>query len=154
VTNAAKKSRQARKEKTENRYILDEQVGYLMRLANQRHTAIFHENMSNRLTPTQFSALVRLAEIGSSSQNELGRLTSMDVATIKGVVDRLSVRNLIELAEDGNDRRRISISLSDQGRALVGGVQSLGLAVSAQTLAPLSPNERKTLIQLLRKITA
>ena len=38
-------------------YVLDDQIGYLMRLATQRHTAIFQEAMAEGLTPTQFSVL-------------------------------------------------------------------------------------------------
>ncbi len=37
----------------------------------------------------QFAALVRLDQQGAMSQNQLGRLASMDAATVKGVVGRL-----------------------------------------------------------------
>ena len=139
--------------KSERRYVLGDQIGYLLRLASQRHAVIFQENMLSRLTPTQFSALVKLAEVEACSQNHLGRLTAMDVATIKGVIDRLRARDLVVVAADDNDRRRTSISLSNKGRALIDGVLSIGHEISEQTLAPLSPNERKTLLKLLRKIT-
>ena len=48
----------------ENTYRLDDQVGYLLRLASQRHTTIFQSLSVEGLTPTQFSALVRIAEQG------------------------------------------------------------------------------------------
>ena len=70
----------------EDAYVLDAQVGYLMRLANQRHSSLFQDTMPFNLTATQFAALVKLYENGTCSQNELGRQTAMDVATIKGVV--------------------------------------------------------------------
>ena len=41
------------------------------------------------VTTTQFAALAKLAEQGPLSQNQLGRATAMDAATIKGVVGRL-----------------------------------------------------------------
>jgi len=134
-------------------YVLDDQVGYLLRLANQRHTGIFQELISSPLTPTQFAALVRLGEVGPCSQNHLGRLTAMDVATIKGVIDRLRARDLLVLAPDPDDRRRTSISLSETGRALVEAVKPVGLEISEATLAPLAPRERKTFLRLLRKLT-
>ena len=43
-------------------YRLDEQVGFLLRRAHQRHTALFAELMPKQLTPPQFSALARLYE--------------------------------------------------------------------------------------------
>ena len=78
-------------------YVLERQVGFVMRRAVQRHIAIF-SSLIPELTPTQFAALAKLCELGQASQNELGRLTSMDAATIKGVVDRLRARDLISAA--------------------------------------------------------
>ena len=95
----------------EEPYVLDDQIGYLLRLANQRHTLIFQEHAVLELTPTQFSAMVRLLDEGECSQNELGRRTAMDVATVKGVVDRLRAKGLVRLRPDPTDRRRTTISI-------------------------------------------
>ena len=81
-------------------YVLDEQVGFDLRQVWQRHSSIFSRDIGTNLTPTQWAALSKLAETGPCSQNQLGRLTSMDVATIKGVIDRLSVRGLTETSQD------------------------------------------------------
>lgn len=135
-------------------YLLDDQVGYLLRLANQRHTALFQERMAaHGLTPTQFSALIRLAQHGPCSQNHLGRLAAMDVATIKGVVGRLADKGLVTLAPDSGDRRRMLIALAPEGEALIPALRALGLEISDETLAPLGPAERATLLALLRRLT-
>lgn len=133
-------------------YLLDEQVGYILRLVSQRHAAIFQAGVVEGLTPTQFSALVRLGEVGTCSQNQLGRLTAMDVATIKGVVDRLSRKGLVTLEPDPNDRRRLMISLSDQGNALLGDLHRAGHQITRDTLAPLTAEEVQTLLTLLGKL--
>ena len=70
--------------------MLDDQVGFVLRQAQQRHTTIFAAEMIEGLTPTQWAALAKLREVGACSQNHLGRLTAMDAATIKGVIDRLT----------------------------------------------------------------
>lgn len=137
----------------EEAYRLDDQVGYLLRLANQRHTTIFQANTVEGLTPTQFSALVRIAEQGSCSQNRLGRLAAMDVATIKGVVDRLNQRGLITTRPDPGDKRRTLISLSEDGRALLDRMIPAGRRITAETLAPLTKAEQRSLLRLLRKLT-
>src|SRR5579864_3605184 len=82
------------------RYVLDEQVGFVMRVAMQRHTAIFSARMIEGLTQTQFAALAKLHEVGPCSQNHLGRLIYLDAATIKGVVDRLHLRNFLTAMSD------------------------------------------------------
>ena len=100
-------------------YVLDEQVGYLLRLATQRHTALFQSLIPEGITPTQFSAMIRLSEEKGCSQNHLGRLAGMDVATIKGVIDRLTQKGLTQVAADPTDRRRSAISLTDEGTAMI-----------------------------------
>jgi DNA-binding MarR family transcriptional regulator len=72
-------------------YRLDDQVGFLLRVAMQRHTSIFMSRIIKGLTQTQFAALAKLREVGPCSQNQLGRLIYLDAATTKGVVDRLDV---------------------------------------------------------------
>src|SRR5215212_10562627 len=81
-------------------YILDEQIGFILRQVWQRHAMIFARDIGINLTPTQWAALAKLQETGPCSQNLLGRLTAMDVATIKGVIDRLSARGLTETSPD------------------------------------------------------
>ncbi len=134
------------------RYLLEEQVGFFLRQVSQRHTTIFAEQMIEGLTPTQWAALAKLGERGPLSQNRLGRLTAMDAATIKGVVDRLTARGLTEGRPDPADGRRLTIALTDQGRALVKRAIPIALAITEQTLAPLGASERKTLMRLLGKI--
>jgi DNA-binding MarR family transcriptional regulator len=134
-------------------YSLDEQVGYLLRLASQRHAAIFLEQISENLTPTQFSTLMRISEGGELSQNHLGRLASMDVATVKGVVDRLKTKELVQSRSDADDKRRSLISLTPKGLELIETLKEDGARISENTLAPLGRSERKTLISLLRKIS-
>lgn len=138
---------------SERKYVLDAQVGYLLRRASQRHAALFQEAIPHGLTPTQFAALVRLAEVGPCSQNQLGRLASMDVATIKGVVERLKDKGLVELRHDPEDRRRTRVSLSPDAETLVPDLHRVGHEISDSTLAPLSEDEARTLLALLGKLT-
>jgi len=140
------------KTKSAEPYRLDDQVGYLLRLASQRHANIFQSLTVQGLTPTQFSALIRISEQETCSQNQLGRLAAMDVATIKGVVDRLRHKGLIVAGSDPDDKRRVLISLSPKGAALVVEMQTVGHAITAETLKPLSVTEQRSLAKLLRKL--
>lgn len=134
-------------------YVLEQQAGHLLRRAHQRHSAIFQEHIGDdQLTPLQFAALVKLRDIGEVSQNQLGRLTAMDAATMQGVIKRLAVRNLILRRPDPDDRRRLILSLTVQGRELIGRLLSNGSRITQKTLEPLSDIEQKTFIQLLTKL--
>ncbi len=135
-----------------DKYDLDVQVGYLLRLAHQRHAELFKTHIIGNLTPTQFSALVRISQQGTVSQNHLGRLAGMDVATVKGVVERLKSKKLIVLEPDLQDRRRVVIRLSPDGQKLIPKLEAVGKVITEETLSPLKPSERRTLVSLLGKL--
>ncbi|PSO31118.1 MarR family winged helix-turn-helix transcriptional regulator [Bradyrhizobium sp. MOS002] len=133
-------------------YVLDEQVGFILRQVWQRHSAIFSREIGTNITPTQWAALSKLAEAGPCSQNQLGRLTAMDVATIKGVIDRLTARGLTETSQDPEDGRRLLVSLTRAGQQLAEKVAPNALAITRETLAPLEAKEREMLMTLLNKL--
>ncbi len=137
---------------TRGPYVLDDQIGYILRRVTQRHLALFAQSLPE-LTTTQFAVLARLAALGPQSQNALGRETAMDAATIKGVVDRLGRQGLVATTPDAADRRRLTVTLTDQGAQTFQRLIPAALQVSAQTLAPLSPAEAATLADLLSRLT-
>jgi DNA-binding MarR family transcriptional regulator len=133
-------------------YILDEQIGFILRQVWQRHAAIFTRDIAINLTSAQWAALAKLNETGRCSQNQLGRLTAMDVATIKGVIDRLTARGLTETSPDPQDGRRLLVSLTRAGQDMAEKAAPSALAISKETLAPLDAKEREILIGLLNKL--
>jgi DNA-binding MarR family transcriptional regulator len=134
-------------------YRLDDQVGFLLRVAMQRHTAIFMSRIIRGLTQTQFAALAKLREVGSCSQNQLGRLIYLDAATTKGVVDRLEARGFVTARPDARDRRRRAIALTEKGRAAADAAVKVARQITRQTLVPLTATEQRSVIRLLRKLT-
>jgi len=135
-----------------NGYVLDEQVGFLMRVAMQRHTAIFMSQMIEGLTQTQFAALAKLYEVGACSQNHLGRLIYLDAATIKGVVDRLSARGFVTALADPSDRRRRAVELTERGRSVTEAARGVAARITADTLVPLTPEEQRVVARLLKRL--
>jgi DNA-binding MarR family transcriptional regulator len=133
-------------------YILDEQIGFILRQVSQRHATIFAREIGINLTSTQWAALSKLAETGPCSQNQLGRQTAMDVATIKGVIDRLTARGLTETSPDPDDGRRLQVSLTRAGQQVAEKAAPNAFAISKETLAPLDAKEREILMSLLDKL--
>jgi DNA-binding MarR family transcriptional regulator len=134
-------------------YVLEEQIGHLLRRAHQRATAVFQETMGEvGLTPTQYAALVKIGDVGEISQNHLGRLTAMDPATSQGVIRRLEGHGLIALRPDPADRRRTLLSLSPAGKRILDPAIARGRAVTRATLAPLDDDEQARLLSLLKKL--
>ena len=126
----------------EEPYVLDEQVGFALRQAQQRHTTIFAAKMIEDLTPTQWAALAKLGELGDCSQNHLGRLTAMDAATIKGVIDRLTGRGFTTTRSDPRDGRRLLVALTPAGSDLYDRAAPIAALITQKTLEPLDEHER------------
>ncbi|MDE0795335.1 MAG: MarR family transcriptional regulator [Alphaproteobacteria bacterium] len=134
-------------------YALDEQIGFRLRLALQRHTAIFFSHMNVGLTQTQYAVLARLWESGESSQNELGRSAAIDSATIWGVVQRLQTADLVATKAHPSDKRRRMVSLTRLGRDTVDAAIAKAQRSNEETLAPLTVAERESLVALLGKLS-
>ena len=145
------KTRPQRVPANDTDYKLYEQVGYILRQVSQRHIRIFSDQITD-LTPTQFAALAKLCEWRSISQNELGRQTSMDASTIKGVVDRLRNRGYLETQPDQRDHRRLILSPSAQGERVFADLVTVASDITAKTLEPLTKKEQDQFLRLLSKL--
>ena len=132
-------------------YQLQEQIGFVLRRAHQRHLAIFAARIAD-LTPPQFAAIAMLHEKGDTSQNHLGQMVAMDAATIKGVIDRLKARGLVSVDKDKSDRRRLIVRLSSEGKRAVQELLPLAREITDETISPLTQRETETLSRLLNKI--
>ena len=138
-------------DEAENSYHVQEQVGFVLRKANQRHLSIFAARITD-LTPPQFAALAKLHDAGETSQNQLGVLIAMDAATVKGVIDRLKARGLVELSKHEADKRRLLVNLTAEGRDTIERLIPLAQEITEETLAPLTAREAATFLRLLAKI--
>jgi DNA-binding MarR family transcriptional regulator len=132
-------------------YRLEDQIGFKLRLANQKHLEIFNRMMPD-ITPTQFAVMAKLHDLGTLSQNHLGRLVGMDAATTKGVVDRLRKKGLAESTPSTSDMRRLEISLTDAGRACATRAVQTARDISAATAQNLTARELERLLTLLDKL--
>lgn len=133
-------------------YVLDDQIGFLLRQVHQAHAAVFAAEFGEDVTPTQWAAIAKLHEVGPCSQNRLGRLTAMDVATIKGVVDRLVKRGYAGIRADPADRRRVLVMLTPAGEDVYARLLTAARAVTERTLSPLADEERAVLLRLLKAL--
>jgi len=134
-------------------YRVEEQIGFVLRKVHQRASAIFESVMGEfDVTPMQFTVLIKLDDEGETSQNQLGRLAAMDPATTFGVISRLKKRGFVIQRKDPTDGRRILLDLTQSGQQKAQEMRHRAAEVSAQTLEPLAPDERETILVLLNKM--
>lgn len=134
-------------------FTVEDHIGFLLRRAHQRHVSIFTAAMARAdLTPTQFTALLKVVQLGRTTQNLLGRHAAMDPATIQGVVRRLMARGLVHPGRDPMDRRTLVLEPTPAGVALITNVVASARQAHDAALAPLSSDERAQVMALLRKM--
>ena len=61
-------------------------------------------------------------------------------------------RGLIATSPDPDDGRRMRVQITDEGREAVARGLAAAQAITAETLQPLDPGERRNLLDLLRRI--
>lgn len=134
-------------------YVFAEQPGHLLRKAYQRHTSIFQKlSIDPQITSVQLYAMCAIAEEGPCSLTKLGRATAVDPATTRGVVERLRERGYVALSADPQDKRRVKVSLTDEGAECVQRMIEPAQEITRQTLKGLTIAEQVALSYLLRKI--
>ena len=134
---------------------LDDHVGVALRRAYQHAVANLTARIARfDLSPLEFSVLVRLHDVGSWTQNSLGRSIFMEPANIGALVRRLAERGLVTREPDPDDRRAIRVSITPAGIELLAVARTEADAANTHTLSVLEPAERAELMALLRRLTA
>ena len=122
-------------------YVLEAQVGHLLRRAYQRHLALFQGSWARMGRPPcnspRCTALAARAAVAEPARPGL----AMDPPTVKGVVTRLMARGLVERDQDAADARLLRVALTPAAQAALPGLGREARAVTAATLAPLSREE-------------
>jgi MarR family transcriptional regulator, lower aerobic nicotinate degradation pathway regulator len=103
------------------------------------------------LRPRELLALEHLRERGPSPQTTLVELVGVDATNLVAVLNGLEDSGLIERRRDRADRRRAIVELTPKGDQLLTDLDRALCLVDDEVLAPLTPEERKTLNELLSR---
>ncbi|GIV94374.1 MAG: MarR family transcriptional regulator [Chloroflexus sp.] len=105
-----------------------------------------------QLNPTQYAALLLLAEHNGVRLSDLSEYLLIDKSSTTRLVDRLSALGLVERIADASDRRVQRIVLTRQGREHLGVVRSAFTESVRRRWSTLDSTEHETLIRLLLKL--
>jgi DNA-binding MarR family transcriptional regulator len=97
-------------------------------------------------------ALNRLVQEPGLSGAELARRLLVTPQAAQLALAALEDRGLVERRPDANHGRIVRTYLTDEGRQVVDDCMVLGLRAEDQFLAVLTAEERKTLVDLLRRL--
>jgi DNA-binding MarR family transcriptional regulator len=99
-----------------------------------------------------YRALACLDEFGPASQADLGRRSGIHLSDLVATINELADQQLVERAPDPADRRRNIITITPAGRRRLRRLEKQLSRTQDELLAPLSPDERAQLTQLLRRV--
>ena len=85
---------------------------------------------------------------------DAARFLGVATTTISSATDRLAKRGLLDRHRPESDRRAVALRLTPAGHARVDGFLSAYQDLQRRMLAPLTPAERTTLIELMTKIVS
>jgi len=124
--------------------------GHLIRRAQQIAVAIFMEECAAfDLTPVQYAALVAIRENPGTDATRLSALIAFDRSTLGNVLERLEARDLVARYPSPDDKRIKLLKTTAAGNALLKNAEKAVLRAQDRILAPLKPNDRDKLIELL-----
>ena len=87
-------------------------------------------------------------------QKDLAQELGINPSTLSEAVDRLETDRYLERKANPNDRRSTLIALTEKGKARAWEVQDERAQAASRLCAPLSEEEKDTLIALLQKLDA
>jgi DNA-binding MarR family transcriptional regulator len=105
-----------------------------------------------RVTAAQGMVLGFLHENDQVTSRDLGERVMLDSATLTGILDRLEKASLVERKTHPEDRRALSVCLTEQGRQLTENLIALAETANQDFLAPLTSEEQVILRLLLKKL--
>jgi MarR family 2-MHQ and catechol resistance regulon transcriptional repressor len=106
----------------------------------------------NKLTMSQFGILESLYYLGPMCQKQLGSKILKSTANITTVIDNLEKRNLVVRVRQKDDRRFITVNLTDKGSEYVSKIMPLHLSEIFKRMEILTIDERKNLYSLCKKL--
>jgi len=104
------------------------------------------------LSLPQLVTLHFLRAEGTQSVSAIAHHLQLSLAATSHLVERLVQRGLLDRTEDPSDRRQKRVDLTDEGRALVGGIQAEAMASLDALLAAVPPDVRGRLDQDVREV--
>jgi len=92
------------------------------------------------LHPSQLRLLMAMHH-GTVTPSELAERMEVSPPTISKTIDVLERRGLVERTADENDRRKVLLAMTDQGRATLSSVFDAGIEQLSEVLTSASPEE-------------
>jgi MarR family transcriptional regulator, 2-MHQ and catechol-resistance regulon repressor len=104
------------------------------------------------LTVSQFGVLETLYHLGPLCQYEIGEKLLRSGGNITLVIDNLEKQGLVRRQRETEDRRKVTVSLTEAGTTLIQRIFPQHLEQIVRQMSLLSPQEQETLGEICKKL--
>jgi DNA-binding MarR family transcriptional regulator len=128
-----------------------DQPGHLIRRAQQIAVSSFYSTLGYDVTPVQYAVLRILQDHPGIDQVTLARYCALDTSTAADLAVRLEERGLVKRMMPMKSKRFRLLQLTQEGLTLVKRLIPSGHVLNRRLLEPLSKEEQKIFLNLLKK---
>ena len=133
---------------------LNECINFLLTNAqNTVYTYFKHELSDLDVTPIQYATLKCLWEQDGQMPSQLAESLNLDSSTVTGILGRLEDKSLIERSFRVDDRRKVIVHLTEDGKKLEGPVNEIITRLNKEVTAGLSAEDMAVFHHHLSTIT-
>ena len=110
-------------------------------------------NKPYEVTPSQFGLMDTLYAKGDGlTIGAIAQYRGVDTPTITGIVKRLEQNGLVQRVHDTQDRRVVTVHLSDEGHAIMEPLQQTARTFNTILLRDFSPEDEQNFLARLHQI--
>ncbi|MBN2146347.1 MAG: MarR family transcriptional regulator [Anaerolineales bacterium] len=113
-------------------------------------TRLSQRNTHPGLTPSQFGVLEALYHLGSMCQSEISTKLLLSTGNLTLVVDNLEKHGWVQRQRSPQDRRFVTVSLTQSGRELIQRILPGHVAAITEEMSMLDEQEQESLGELCR----
>ena len=122
-------------------------------IARQRR-AVARHGCLRAISSTHLHVLYVLESDGPMPMSRLAEHLDVSLPNVTGIVDRMVERGLVERGRDADDRRVVTVGVTDSGHETVQEIDSIRRETLGKTLAALTPQQQQRALQTFTDLRA
>jgi DNA-binding MarR family transcriptional regulator len=78
-----------------------------------------HLSKTSGLTSPQLLIMLEVAKVSGVNSGQVAKIVNLSAATVTNIIDRLENKNLISRVRDTQDKRKVGLYLTENGKAIL-----------------------------------
>ena len=132
--------------------IVDQILDQLAPLIARQRRAVAKEGCFRAISSTQLHVLFVLMSDGPSTMSQLAESLKVSLPNVTGIVDRMVEHGLVERGGSDDDRRVVTVQVTNAGRNTVEEIDLVRRGQLATVLAQLNPDQQRRALETFTEL--